>query len=53
MPNVLKAYTNYVEQTDAHLPLLIADVSEKNLDSLLEKLDLQHHRKHTAYRLHL
>ena len=45
MPNVLKAYTNYVEQTDAHLPLLIADVSEKNLDSLLEKLDLQHHRK--------
>ena len=45
MPNVLKAYANYAEQTAQHLPLLIADVSEKNLDLLLEKLDLQRHRK--------
>jgi len=45
MPNVLKAYTNYVERTANYLPLLVADVSEKNLDSLLEKLELQQHRK--------
>ena len=45
MPNVLKAYVKYATQNENHLPLLIADVSEKNLDLLLEKLELQQYRK--------
>ena len=46
MPNTLKAYTQYVEKTRSPLPLLVADVSEKNLDLLLDKLQLQQYRKH-------
>ena len=45
MPNTLEAYVHYVQKTPGHLPLLIADASEKNLDLLLEKLDLQEYRK--------
>ena len=45
MPNTLLAYVQYVEQTKNPLPLLIADVSEKNLDLLLEKLQLKDYRK--------
>ena len=46
MPNTLKAYVRYVDQTKNPLPLLVADVSEKNLELLLEKLQLQQYRKH-------
>ena len=45
MPNVLKAYVKYAAENANHLPLLIADVSEKNLEFLLEKLELQKYRK--------
>jgi glycosyltransferase involved in cell wall biosynthesis len=46
MPNTLLAYAGYVQQTESPLPLVVADVSPKDMDLLLEKLQLMQYRPH-------
>jgi glycosyltransferase involved in cell wall biosynthesis len=46
MFNTLKAYASYVDACSAPLPLVIADVNEKNLELLLEKTGLESYKKH-------
>ncbi|HWB62576.1 MAG TPA: glycosyltransferase family 1 protein [Chitinophagales bacterium] len=46
MPNTLKAYARYVGTTKNALPLVIADVNEKDLETVLEKTGLQRYKQH-------
>lgn len=41
VPRTLKAYSLYLQQSTDRLPLLIADITEKMLDSILKELDIE------------
>ncbi len=40
-PNVLKAYGEYVASVERCVPLVVADISQERLDSLISELNLQ------------
>ena len=42
----LKAYAKYVDGVDRPLPLLVADVNQKNLDQVIESANLEKYREH-------
>lgn len=46
MFSTLKAYAQYVDAAENKLPLVIADVNEKNLDLILDKVGLTAYKKH-------
>lgn len=41
VPRTLKAYSLYLRQSTERLPLLIADITEKMLDSILKELEIE------------
>ena len=46
MFNTFQAYASYLESTADPLPLVVADVNEKNLEIMLEKANLQSYAKY-------
>lgn len=46
VPRTLKAYSLYLQQSTEQLPLLIADITEKMLDSILKELKIEEIKPH-------
>lgn len=48
-PRVLKAYQLYLEQSERKLPLLIADLKEEFIDSILKEQGMEEIKKHLYF----